>query len=149
MATVATERESLSAYGEARSTIEGSPLTPDELRRIDAYWRATLYLCLGMIYLKENPLLQEPLELDHRKARLLGHWGSDPGRGNYKTGSNFQIVARPRRPDAPWDPGAQAVIARSRAIPAASSEERIAPFPSRGRKDSRPSPEPRTDPTAS
>src|SRR5512135_1128480 len=79
MATVATERESLSAYGEARSTIEGSPLTADELRQMDAYWRASLYLCLGMIYLKENPLLREPLQLDHLKTRLLGHWGSDPG----------------------------------------------------------------------
>ena len=79
MATVATERDSLSAYGEARSTIEGSPLDPDELRRIDAYWRASLYLCLGMIYLKDNPLLREPLTLDHLKTRLLGHWGSDPG----------------------------------------------------------------------
>ncbi|HMB08396.1 MAG TPA: hypothetical protein VKP69_32275, partial [Isosphaeraceae bacterium] len=74
MATVATERESLSAYGEARSTIEGSPLTSDELRQMDAYWRASLYLCLGMIYLKENPLLREPLQLDHLKTRLLGHW---------------------------------------------------------------------------
>ena len=61
MATVATERDSLSAYGEARSTVEGAPLDPDELRLMDAYWRASLYLCLGMIYLKDNPLLREPL----------------------------------------------------------------------------------------
>ncbi|HMB06590.1 MAG TPA: hypothetical protein VKP69_22990, partial [Isosphaeraceae bacterium] len=74
MATTATERDSLSAYGEARSTIGGSPLTADELRQMDAYWRASLYLCLGMIYLKENPLLREPLQLDHLKTRLLGHW---------------------------------------------------------------------------
>ncbi len=79
MATATTEHESLSAYGEARSTIEGSPLTPDELRRMDAYWRASLYLCLGMIYLRDNPLLREPVKLDHLKTRLLGHWGSDPG----------------------------------------------------------------------
>ena len=79
MATVTTERDSLSAYGEARSTIEGTPLDPDELRLMDAYWRASLYLCLGMIYLKDNPLLREPLTLDHLKVRLLGHWGSDPG----------------------------------------------------------------------
>jgi hypothetical protein len=45
---------SISAYGQARSTIAESPLSPDELRRIDAYWRASLYLCLGMLYLKEN-----------------------------------------------------------------------------------------------
>jgi xylulose-5-phosphate/fructose-6-phosphate phosphoketolase len=44
----------VSAYGKARSTVEGSPLPPDELRKIDAYWRASLYLCLGMLYLKAN-----------------------------------------------------------------------------------------------
>ena len=79
MATATTERECLSAYGEARATVEGAPLDPDELRLMDAYWRASLYLCLGMIYLKDNPLLREPLTLDHLKVRLLGHWGSDPG----------------------------------------------------------------------
>ena len=69
----------LSAYGRARSTVEGAPLSPDELRKIDAYWRASLYLCLGMLYLKANPLLREPLTLEHIKPRLLGHWGSDAG----------------------------------------------------------------------
>jgi xylulose-5-phosphate/fructose-6-phosphate phosphoketolase len=49
------------------------------LDNIDAYWRATLYLSLGMLYLKANPLLREPLTLDHTKPRLLGHWGSDAG----------------------------------------------------------------------
>jgi xylulose-5-phosphate/fructose-6-phosphate phosphoketolase len=70
---------SLSAYGTARSTMEGNPLNPDELRKIDAYWRASLYLSMGMLYLKANPLLREPLSLEHTKPRLLGHWGSDPG----------------------------------------------------------------------
>ena len=51
----------LSAYGTARSTIEGEPLSSDELFKIDAYWRASLYLCMGMLYLKANPLLREPL----------------------------------------------------------------------------------------
>ena len=69
----------ISAYGPARSTVEGAPLSPDELRKIDAYWRASLYLCLGMLYLKANPLLREPLTLEHIKPRLLGHWGSDAG----------------------------------------------------------------------
>ncbi|HKV47159.1 MAG TPA: phosphoketolase family protein [Candidatus Acidoferrales bacterium] len=55
------------------------PLTPDEVRRIDAYWRACNYLCAGMIYLRDNPLLREPLRPEHFKKRLLGHWGSDPG----------------------------------------------------------------------
>ena len=43
------------------------------------YWNATLYLSAGMIYLRDNPLLREPLKPDHVKRRLLGHWGSDPG----------------------------------------------------------------------
>jgi xylulose-5-phosphate/fructose-6-phosphate phosphoketolase len=71
--------ESISAYGPARSTIKETPLSPEELRQIDAYWQASLYLCLGMLYLKENPLLKEPLKVEHLKPRLLGHWGSDAG----------------------------------------------------------------------
>ncbi len=71
--------DSISAYGPARATIEGAPLSADELRRIDAYLDASLYLCLGMLYLKDNPLLREPLKIEHLKARLLGHWGSAPG----------------------------------------------------------------------
>ena len=71
--------EKISAYGTARSTIKGAPLSSEELRKIDAYWRASLYLSLGMLYLKENPLLREPLKIEQIKPRLLGHWGSDPG----------------------------------------------------------------------
>jgi xylulose-5-phosphate/fructose-6-phosphate phosphoketolase len=54
-------------------------LTPEELRKIDAYWRACNYLCAGMIYLHANALLKKPLLAEHFKNRLLGHWGSDPG----------------------------------------------------------------------
>src|SRR5246127_245204 len=54
-------------------------LTADELRKMDAYWRACNYLCAGMIYLRDNPLLKKPLLPEHFKNRLLGHWGSDPG----------------------------------------------------------------------
>ena len=71
--------ESISAYGPARATIKGTPLSKDELRRIDAYWQTSLYLCLGMLYLRDNPLLREPLKVEHIKPRLLGHWGSDAG----------------------------------------------------------------------
>jgi xylulose-5-phosphate/fructose-6-phosphate phosphoketolase len=71
--------ETISAYGPARATVKGAPLSADELRQIDAYWQASLYLCLGMLYLKDNPLLREPLKLEHIKPRLLGHWGSDAG----------------------------------------------------------------------
>jgi hypothetical protein len=46
---------------------------------MDAYWRACNYLCAGMIYLRDNPLLRKPLLPEHFKNRLLGHWGSDPG----------------------------------------------------------------------
>src|SRR5215468_4174199 len=70
---------SLSPYGKARSTIEGSPLSPEELRKTHAYWRACNYLALGMIYLQSNPLLKESLKPEHIKNRLLGHWGSSPG----------------------------------------------------------------------
>jgi xylulose-5-phosphate/fructose-6-phosphate phosphoketolase len=56
-----------------------STLSSEELRKIDAYWRACNYLCAGMIYLHDNPLLKEPLRKEHFKNRLLGHWGSDPG----------------------------------------------------------------------
>jgi xylulose-5-phosphate/fructose-6-phosphate phosphoketolase len=54
-------------------------LSPEELRKIHAYWRACNYLAVGMIYLKDNPLLKEPLKPEHIKYRLLGHWGSSPG----------------------------------------------------------------------
>jgi xylulose-5-phosphate/fructose-6-phosphate phosphoketolase len=54
-------------------------LEADELRRMNAYWHACNYLCAGMIYLRANPLLREPLKPEHTKNRLLGHWGSDPG----------------------------------------------------------------------
>src|SRR5437773_1965779 len=82
MATITKEVSgdgAISAYGTARSTVKGAPLSPDELDKIDAYWRASLYLCVGMLYLKDNPLLREPLKLEQTKARLLGHWGSDAG----------------------------------------------------------------------
>ncbi len=64
---------------EIQSAAHEQTLTADELRKIDAYWRACNYLCAGMIYLRDNPLLREPLRPEHFKNRLLGHWGSDPG----------------------------------------------------------------------
>jgi xylulose-5-phosphate/fructose-6-phosphate phosphoketolase len=56
-----------------------APLDPDVLRKMDAYWRAANYLSVGQIYLFDNPLLREPLKLEHVKPRLLGHWGTTPG----------------------------------------------------------------------
>jgi xylulose-5-phosphate/fructose-6-phosphate phosphoketolase len=71
--------DSISAFGIARSSVSGVPLTDDQLDKIDEYWRACNYLALGMTYLKANPLLKEPLKPEHVKDRLLGHWGASPG----------------------------------------------------------------------
>jgi xylulose-5-phosphate/fructose-6-phosphate phosphoketolase len=56
-----------------------NPLSREELRKINAYWHAANYLSVGQIYLMANPLLREPLKLEHIKPRLLGHWGTTPG----------------------------------------------------------------------
>jgi xylulose-5-phosphate/fructose-6-phosphate phosphoketolase len=79
MNSVTDQARSISAYGPARSTIRETPLEPAELQRMQAYWNATLFMSAGMIYLRDNPLLREPLRAEHVKRRLLGHWGSDPG----------------------------------------------------------------------
>ncbi|MCO1616612.1 phosphoketolase family protein [Micromonospora sp. CPM1] len=71
-----------------------SPLTDDELRRLDAYWRAANYLTVGQIYLLDNPLLREPLKPEHVKPRLLGHWGTSPGLNLLYTHLNRVIVNR-------------------------------------------------------
>jgi len=62
----------------AHEEITAKPLTDTELTRMHAYWRACNYLSVGMIYLQDNPLLKEPLQPDHVKRRLLGHWGASP-----------------------------------------------------------------------
>lgn len=59
--------------------IGSGPLTQEELARINRYWRAANYLSVGQIYLRDNPLLHEPLKLEHTKPRLLGHFGTTPG----------------------------------------------------------------------
>ncbi|MCU0566226.1 MAG: phosphoketolase family protein [Oculatellaceae cyanobacterium Prado106] len=74
-----TEIPSVSAFGIARSTVKGAPLEAEELRKMHAFWQAANYLAVGMIYLRENPLLREPLKPEQIKKRLLGHWGSSPG----------------------------------------------------------------------
>ncbi|PAX51904.1 phosphoketolase family protein [Brunnivagina elsteri] len=61
------------------TAIAPKTLTAQELHNIDAYWRAANYLSVGQIYLLDNPLLREPLKLEHIKPRLLGHWGTTPG----------------------------------------------------------------------
>jgi len=66
-----------SAAAVSEGVAEG--VTEQELLQLDAWWRAANYLAVGMIYLRANPLLREPLLPEHIKARLLGHWGSSPG----------------------------------------------------------------------
>jgi xylulose-5-phosphate/fructose-6-phosphate phosphoketolase len=78
-ASLPAEILELSPYTSTRSTITGTPLSADELAKTVTVWRACNYLSLGMIYLRENPLLAEPLRPEHIKNRLLGHWGSSPG----------------------------------------------------------------------
>ena len=73
---VTSARRSASA---ANKIASHHPLAAEELRKMDAYWHACNYLCAGMLYLCQNPLLKEPLKPEHIKQRLLGHWGSDPG----------------------------------------------------------------------
>jgi len=67
------------------------PLSPEELHRLDAHWRAANYLSVGQIYLFANPLLTEPLRIEHIKPRLLGHWGTTPGLNFIYTHANRLI----------------------------------------------------------
>ena len=84
----------LSAYGIARSTIKGKPLNDEEARKIHAFWDACNYLALGMIYLLDNPLLREPLQPEHIKRRMLGHWGASPALSFIYTHLNRVIKSR-------------------------------------------------------
>ena len=71
-----------------------SPLSPDLLKRMDAYWRAANYLSVGQIYLRDNPLLRRPLTREDVKSRLLGHWGTCPGLNLVYVHLNRVIKAR-------------------------------------------------------
>ena len=70
---------SATATGSVKTVDTKLPLSPEELQKVHAYWRAANYLSVGQIYLYDNPLLREPLRLKHIKPRLLGHWGTTPG----------------------------------------------------------------------
>jgi xylulose-5-phosphate/fructose-6-phosphate phosphoketolase len=76
------------------SVAQTAPLTDQELRLIDAYWRAANYLSVGQIYLLTNPLLREPLEPEQIKPRLLGHFGTTPGLNLIYAHMNRAIVQR-------------------------------------------------------
>ena len=88
-----------------------TPLDRELLRKMDAYWRAANYLSVGQIYLYDNPLLREPLKLEHVKPRLLGHWGTTPGQNfiyvhlnriikQYDSEHDLHLRPRPRRAGA-------------------------------------------------
>ena len=72
-------QETLSRNGGSGSPVRHGTLGSSELRKINAYWRAANYLSVGQIYLYDNPLLREPLTLDHVKPLVVGHWGTTPG----------------------------------------------------------------------
>ncbi|TMM14712.1 MAG: phosphoketolase family protein [Actinobacteria bacterium] len=93
------------------ATIGARPLPAEELRLIDAYWRAANYVSVGQIYLLDNPLLREPLVPEHVKPRLLGHWGTTPG-------LNF-VYAHMNRAIRNWDLDAIYVMGPGHGGPAA------------------------------
>jgi xylulose-5-phosphate/fructose-6-phosphate phosphoketolase len=84
---------------------DSTVLTEEELRTLDAHWRAANYLAAGQIYLMANPLLREPLEPVHIKPRLLGHWGTSPGLNLVHTHLNRVIKARGLDALCIWGPG--------------------------------------------
>ena len=90
---------------------EVTSLTAEELRLIDAYWRAANYVSVGQIYLLDNPLLREPLRPEHVKPRLLGHWGTTPG-------LNF-VYAHMNRAIRNWDLDAIYIMGPGHGGPAA------------------------------
>ena len=77
--TTTDESKETAANQEDTQSTSAGPLSADELRRMDMWWRAANYLSVGQIYLMDNPLLREKLEAEHVKPRLLGHWGTTPG----------------------------------------------------------------------
>ncbi len=78
----------------ATAATAAGPLGAEDLRLIDAYWRAANYLSVGQIYLLDNPLLRRPLEAGDIKPRLLGHWGTTPGLNLIYAHMNREIKAR-------------------------------------------------------
>ncbi|WP_333778268.1 phosphoketolase family protein [Streptomyces sp. IBSBF 3136] len=94
---------------------DATAVTDEEVRVLDAHWRAANYLAVGQIYLMANPLLTEPLRTEHIKPRLLGHWGTSPGLNLVYTHLNRVIKARGLDALCVWGPGhgGPAVVANS------------------------------------
>ncbi len=86
-------------------------LSADLLQKMDAYWRAANYLSVGQIYLQDNPLLEQPLQLAHVKPRLLGHWGTTPGLNLLYVHLNRLIKANDQTPEIANQAAADALLA--------------------------------------
>ena len=86
------------------------PLTPDVLRKLDAWWRASNYLAAGQLYLRDNPLLRSPLKPEHLKHAPVGHWGTVPGQNFIYTHLN-RVITNPS--DAPYFPKTRSQISTS------------------------------------
>src|SRR5665647_3750457 len=67
-------------------------LSPELLRKMNAYWRVANYLSVGQIYLYDNPLLKEPLKLSHVKPLVVGHWGTTPGQNFIYVHLNLSLI---------------------------------------------------------
>src|SRR5438552_553409 len=91
---MASSHRSPTSAGAAIGGETAPALTQDDLRLIDAYWRAANYLSVGQTDLMGNPLLKQPLRLEHVKPRLLGHWGTTPGLNLIYAHVNRAIKAR-------------------------------------------------------
>jgi hypothetical protein len=93
------------------------PLSGEELRVIDAWWRAANYLAVGQIYLIDNPLLERPLEENDVKPRLLGHWGTTPGLNLVYAHANRAIRARDHPRGRRLGLAARRIMSRAATIP--------------------------------
>ena len=80
-----------SHMSESTTCLEKQPLSDELLQKMDAYWRAANYLSAGQLYLLDNPLLREPLTMDHVKKKIVGHWGTVPGQNFVWTHCNRVI----------------------------------------------------------
>src|SRR2546430_2817154 len=87
-------REGMQTGQRPAAALAEGPLNEDEIKKLDAYWRAANYLSVGQIYLLNSPLLREPLQVKHVKPRLLGHWGTTPGLNFLYAHLNRVIKAR-------------------------------------------------------
>src|SRR6266567_964372 len=106
-----THNASRKTRAELADVSRRAPISTDELRLLDAWWRAANYLAVGQIYLLDNPLLREPLRPEHVKPRLVGHWGTTPGLN--------LIYAHMNRVIRAWDQDAIMVIGPGHGGPAA------------------------------